>query len=80
MNPQLTAGGFEGDMIFPDGFDPTDSSRGVAIYGDRKWPNGQIPYEISAAISKCLLDLFYQHIRISPHHQTLKIGRRSPTP
>jgi hypothetical protein len=48
VNPVLLGGGFEGDMIFPDGFDPTDSSRGVAIFGNRKWPNGVIPYDISA--------------------------------
>ncbi|UJR20064.1 hypothetical protein I4U23_023197 [Adineta vaga] len=48
MNPKLTAGGFEGDMIFPDGFDPTDPARGVAIYGEHQWPNGIIPYDMSA--------------------------------
>lgn len=48
VNPQLLGGGFEGDMIFPDGFDPTDASRGVAIYGNMKWPNGIIPYDMSA--------------------------------
>ncbi|CAF1187129.1 unnamed protein product [Adineta ricciae] len=45
LNPQLIAGGFEGDMMFPDGADP---ARGVAIIGKRQWPNGVIPYDISA--------------------------------
>jgi hypothetical protein len=48
INPALLGGGVEGDMIFPDGFDPKDSSRGVAIFGNMKWPNGVIPYDISA--------------------------------
>jgi hypothetical protein len=48
MNAQLLGGGVEGDMLFPDGFDPKDSTRGVAIYGNMKWPNGVIPYDISA--------------------------------
>jgi len=49
MNPQQTAGHFEGDMIFADGYDPTNPSRGVAIHGDHyRWPNGVIPYDISA--------------------------------
>jgi hypothetical protein len=42
-------GGFEGDMFFPDGFDPTIDStgRGVAIFGPRQWPNNVVPYDIS---------------------------------
>lgn len=49
MNPQLFGGGFEGDMIFPVGVDPTkESARGVAIYGNMKWPQGIIPYDMSA--------------------------------
>ncbi|CAF1261205.1 unnamed protein product [Rotaria sordida] len=42
-------GGFEGDMIFPDGFDPTIEStgRGVAIYGPRRWSKNVIPYDMS---------------------------------
>jgi len=49
INPQLTAGKFEGDMIFPDGFDPTtEDARGVAIAGNRQWPSRIIPYDISA--------------------------------
>ncbi|CAF0972711.1 unnamed protein product [Rotaria sordida] len=45
----LLGGGFEGDMILPDGFDPTRTSntKGVAIYGPRAWPNNIIPYDIS---------------------------------
>jgi astacin len=43
-------GGFEGDMIFPDGFDPTIEStgRGVAIYGPRRWSQNVVPYDMSA--------------------------------
>jgi hypothetical protein len=51
VDPQTLAGEFEGDMIFPDGFDPTDSTRGVAIFGNRQWPNRIIPYDISAISS-----------------------------
>ena len=58
-NPQLLGGGFEGDMIFPDGFNPTDSARGVAISGNRKWPNGIIPYDISAITSECVKLSFF---------------------
>jgi len=47
-NAKLFGGGYEGDMLFPDGFDPTDATRGVAIYGNKQWPNGVIPYDISA--------------------------------
>jgi len=48
-NAQLLGGGFQGDMLFPEGFDPTNPGRGVAIYGDNyRWPNGIIPYDISA--------------------------------
>jgi hypothetical protein len=50
-NPMLLGGEFEGDMIFPDGFDPTDSSRGVAIHGNKQWPSGVVPYDISAITS-----------------------------
>lgn len=38
----------EGDMIFPPGFNPKSSTRGVGFFGDRKWPNGIVPYDISA--------------------------------
>jgi len=48
INPQLLCGGFEGDMIFSDGFDPTEPSRGVAIHGNKQWPSGVVPYDISA--------------------------------
>ncbi len=42
-------GGFEGDMLLP----PKTSTRGVAINGAiRRWPNGIIPYDISAITSK----------------------------
>ena len=47
-NPQYTAGGFEGDMILPEGYELVDSGRGVAIYGSRQWPSGVIPYDMSA--------------------------------
>lgn len=47
-NAQLVGGGVEGDMIFPPGVNPKSSTRGVAIYGNRQWPNGVIPYDISA--------------------------------
>ncbi|CAF0738946.1 unnamed protein product [Rotaria sp. Silwood1] len=45
----LLGGGFEGDMILTDGFDPTipSNGKGVAIYGPRRWPNNIIPYDIS---------------------------------
>jgi hypothetical protein len=45
---QLNGGGFEGDMIFPKGFNPKSSARGVAIYGNRQWPSHIIPYDLSA--------------------------------
>ncbi|CAF0917275.1 unnamed protein product [Rotaria sordida] len=49
----LLGGGFEGDMILPDGFDPTrtPNTKGVAIYGPRRWPNNIIPYDISSITS-----------------------------
>lgn len=54
-------GGHEGDMIFPKGFNLTSLSdaRGVAISGPRRWPNGIVPYDISAITCKysCALDL-----------------------
>ncbi|CAF1452459.1 unnamed protein product [Adineta ricciae] len=42
-------GGFEGDMIFHDGFDPTieSTSRGVAIWGPRRWSKNTVPYDLS---------------------------------
>jgi hypothetical protein len=47
-------GGFEGDMILPDGFDPTKEydPKGVAIFGPRQWPNKVIPYDISGITGK----------------------------
>ena len=45
---QLRGGGVEGDMLFPPGFDPKSSARGVAISGNGQWPNGVIPYDMSA--------------------------------
>jgi len=48
VDPRLYAGGQEGDMLFPEGVDPKDAARGVAIFGNMKWPNGIIPYDISA--------------------------------
>jgi len=45
---RLHGGGVEGDMLFPPGFDPKSSARGVAIYGNQQWPGGVIPYDMSA--------------------------------
>jgi hypothetical protein len=50
-NPQLLGGGIEGDMLFPKGFNPKSTTRGVAIFGNKRWPNGIIPYDISAITS-----------------------------
>jgi hypothetical protein len=47
-NPQMLGGGMEGDMIFAKGVNPKSSTRGVAIFGNMKWPNNVIPYDISA--------------------------------
>ena len=43
-------GGFEGDMLFPKGFNPTlaNKGKGVAMYEPGQWPNGIIPYDLSA--------------------------------
>jgi len=58
----VIGGGFEGDMILPDGFDPTSESngKGVAIYGPRQWPNNIIPYDISSITSKIDLRNLYK--------------------
>ncbi len=50
----VIGGGFEGDMILPDGFDPTSeyNEKGVAAYGPRQWPNNVVPYDISLITSK----------------------------
>jgi len=48
VNPQLLGGGFEGDMILPIGFDPKSQTRGTAKFGAITWPNGIIPYDLSA--------------------------------
>jgi hypothetical protein len=49
INLEEFGGGVEGDMLFPDGFDPYTLNRGVAIFGDTyKWPKGVVPYDISA--------------------------------
>jgi hypothetical protein len=48
VNPQLLGGGFEGDMFLPKGFNPSSQTRGTAKFGDITWPNGVIPYDISA--------------------------------
>jgi hypothetical protein len=52
-----SGGGFEGDMIFPDGFDPTtaDDARGVAISGSRQWPGNVIPYDLSGIYCKSIV-------------------------
>jgi astacin len=47
-NPQMLGGGLEGDMIFAKGINPKSLTRGVAIFGNMKWPNNVIPYDISA--------------------------------
>jgi hypothetical protein len=47
-NPQQLGGGMEGDMLFAKGFNPKTATRGVAIFGNKQWPNGVIPYDISA--------------------------------
>jgi hypothetical protein len=48
VDPMELGGGIEGDMLFQEGADPKDAARGVAIFGNRKWANGVIPYDISA--------------------------------
>jgi len=46
INPELTGGAFEGDIILPPNF---MSTRGVAANGQiHRWPNKVIPYDISA--------------------------------
>ncbi len=53
----LLGNGFEGDMIFPDGFDPSRKKiqgRGAAMLTDYRWPNNVIPYDISAITCKFL--------------------------
>ncbi|CAF0752395.1 unnamed protein product [Adineta ricciae] len=49
INYELYGGGFEGDMIFPDGYDPTKDydGRGAAAYGPRQWPNNIVPYDLT---------------------------------
>ncbi len=54
VNPQLLGGGFEGDMILPKGFNPKSLTRGTARFGNITWPNGVIPYDISAITGECL--------------------------
>lgn len=51
--------GFEGDMIFPQGFDPRspNKAKGVAKYGNVRWPYGIIPYDISAISCKYHCDI-----------------------
>lgn len=48
VNAQLNGGGVEGDMIFAPGSNPMSSTRGVAKFGNRQWPNGIVPYDMSA--------------------------------
>jgi hypothetical protein len=53
----LLGNGFEGDMIFPDGFDPSRKKiqgKGAAMLTDYRWPNNVIPYDISAITCKFL--------------------------
>jgi len=47
-NRQLLGGGIEGDMLFPKGVNPKSNVRGVAVFGNRQWPNGIVPYDMSA--------------------------------
>ncbi|UJR33496.1 hypothetical protein I4U23_020941 [Adineta vaga] len=49
INYELYGGGFEGDMIFPEGYDPTTDhdGRGVAAFGPRQWPNNIVPYDLT---------------------------------
>ena len=41
-------------MLFEDGFNPLspNKAKGVARFGPRRWPNGIIPYDISAITCK----------------------------
>ncbi|CAF1498338.1 unnamed protein product [Adineta steineri] len=50
---ELLGGGVEGDMFFPDGYDPIkyhSDAKGVAAYGNRLWPNNVVPYDLSSII------------------------------
>lgn len=49
-NAITLAGEYEGDMIFPDGYDPKRITqlRGVAASGSAQWPSGVVPYDLSA--------------------------------
>lgn len=50
----MVGDGFEGDMFFPDGIDPRsfDRRKGVAKFGNIRWPNSVVPYDISAITCK----------------------------
>ena len=54
LHVYCVGGGFEGDMIFHDGFDPTieSTSRGVAIWGPRRWSKNTVPYDLSLIASR----------------------------
>jgi len=72
VNPQLLGGGFEGDMFLPKGFDPTGRTRGTAKFGNIQWPNGVIPYDMSA-----ITDIEDQKT-ITEAMQTLMYGVATP--
>jgi len=66
INYELIGGGFEGDMILPDGFDPTKEPdvKGVAIFGNRRWPNNVIPYDISLITNAAHRSMIEEAMRI----------------
>lgn len=59
----MIGGGFEGDMVFPDGFDPHTSpqQKGVAIAGPRAWPSGVVPYDLSYISCKFIFSQLEEH-------------------
>lgn len=58
-------GGFEGDMLFPKGFDPVTAAKdkGVAISGPHPWPDNTVPYDLSYITCKNTL---------SPNHYRME--------
>ena len=67
-------GGFEGDMIFPEGFDPSKASiaRGAALFGPHRWPSNTIPYDMTAITCK-----FHTLIFFNAHDLLLASSHRS---
>jgi len=55
-NHLISDGGYEGDMIFPAGFDPKQAKddRALAIAGPHAWPDNVIPYDLSGIGCKSL--------------------------